>query len=227
MYFAGFSIPSLNPEIPVFLAIAYFTASNIRSVKRTLAVADADGGKVRPSTAPTSFVGKAVTHVHGLAFAAPQLVYLVSVPLSGFVQPGWMQRFSLPTCGMSGDKLACVRMLASVVLVGIVHVAMKRLFKQLGSQLHPIARRENSKIIKDGFYSIVRHPMYTQSLVQGLLCTVMLWSYIPLAGLPIMVLAVAAKIPIEEGIMLQDPSVADEYKAYKREVPYRILPYIW
>ncbi|EIW85943.1 hypothetical protein CONPUDRAFT_86144 [Coniophora puteana RWD-64-598 SS2] len=230
MYIAGFNVPfspATDMDIPVFLSLSYVTYRNIKAAKSSMARASTEGGKIKPNTLPTTFVGKAVSPIHALAFFVPQLAYLVSVPLSGFKQPGWMLRCSLPSYDLTVNQQAGIRLLATGILLGIARFTMARLFSQLGSQLHGISRRENSKVVKHGFYSIVRHPMYSCVLVQEVLYGAMFWSYIPLAALPITAAAFAIKMPIEEGFILNDESTAEEYKAYKKDVPYRILPYIW
>ncbi|EIW84680.1 hypothetical protein CONPUDRAFT_48846 [Coniophora puteana RWD-64-598 SS2] len=207
--------------------MAYVFLSGTRIHASLKKIADAQGGEIRKDSLPTSFLGRIVTPIHGLAFLLPQAAYLVGVPLSGFRQPDWMLRWALPSLNLTLGQKASVRLVASGMLVLVLHGFYKRIAKDLGDQWHTIGRRKNVKIVKHGVYSVVRHPMYTAVLIQQLLFGLMYWSYVPFATFGICSVAFAIKMPIEEDLIMQDASVADEYKVYKKEVPYRILPYLW
>ncbi|KAG1748692.1 hypothetical protein EDB19DRAFT_219903 [Suillus lakei] len=55
----------------------------------------------------------------------------------------------------------------------------------------------------------------------------MFWSYTPLVGLGIMTGAFAVKMPIEEDLIMKDPAIAGEYRAYMQKVPARVIPFLW
>ncbi|KAH0833436.1 hypothetical protein J3R83DRAFT_12550 [Lanmaoa asiatica] len=75
----------------------------------------------------------------------------------------------------------------------------------------------------------------------------MFWSYIPLAAFGIIAAAFAVKMPIEvcfrfptwlpaltsdswkiqEDMIQRDEGMKEEYGAYKKRVPARVIPYIW
>ncbi|KAG1772325.1 hypothetical protein EDD22DRAFT_965761 [Suillus occidentalis] len=88
-------------------------------------------------------------------------------------------------------------------------------------------RREKPRVVQTGPYAVVRHPLYTQMLMQQALAAVMFWSYAPLVGFGIIAGALSIKIPIEEDLILSDPAIATEYRAYMQKVPARVIPFLW
>lgn len=84
--------------------------------------------------------------------------------------------------------------------------------------------QENQKVIDTGLYGIVRHPMYSATLVlflsMGLvlgspISFVILLSYIPL---------IAKRMKNEEEVLLQG---LKGYEEYRRKVKYKVIPLIW
>ncbi|QRW12657.1 methylene-fatty-acyl-phospholipid synthase [Ceratobasidium sp. AG-Ba] len=126
--------------------------------------------------------------------------------------------------------------------------------QHLGSQWNYIGVRERPKLVNTGPYALVRHPMYTAvafywrtrtpqtslkraharpypmysfGILMDLVSAVMYWNWIPLAGAALTTVAFAIKIPMEEKLILNKKVLGDDYKQYRREVPSRIIPYIW
>lgn len=55
----------------------------------------------------------------------------------------------------------------------------------------------------------------------------MFWSYVPLIGGTIVAICFAVKMPIEEGLIEDDPKVGQAYREYRKQVPARIVPLLW
>ncbi|KAG2352917.1 hypothetical protein BDR07DRAFT_1228994, partial [Suillus spraguei] len=187
-------------------------------------VASAEAGSIR--TSPTSFIGKIITPIHDLPFFIPPVTYILCVTFNRFVQPAWMQRMSLPDTYLKHEDKVGLRVAACAATFVLIRFT-GRIFNHLGNQWHAIGRREKSRVIQTGPYAVVRHPLYTSVLIQGLLFTLMSWSYAPLVGFGITAGALAVKMPIEEDLIMQDPDVAAEYRAYMQRVPARVIPFIW
>lgn len=84
--------------------------------------------------------------------------------------------------------------------------------------------QENQKVIDTGLYSIVRHPMYTATILMFLAMPVVLGSLVALIlFLPYPAL-IAARIKNEEAVLEEG---LDGYADYKRRVKYRLIPFIW
>jgi protein-S-isoprenylcysteine O-methyltransferase Ste14 len=84
--------------------------------------------------------------------------------------------------------------------------------------------QENQKVIDTGLYGIVRHPMYSATVLMFLSMPLVLGSLpsfvIMLAYIPIIV----KRIKNEEVILLKG---LDGYADYCRKVRYRIIPFVW
>ncbi|KAG2342133.1 hypothetical protein BDR05DRAFT_365196 [Suillus weaverae] len=175
---------------------------------------------------PTSFVGQIVSPIQGLASFIPPLMYILCVTFNRFTQPAWMQYMSLPHNYLQHETEVALRIAAcasTFVLLRFIESA----FTHLGNQWHLIGRREKPKVVQTGPYAVMRHPLYTDMLIQEALFVLMFWSYAPLVGLGITAGAFAVKMPIEEDLIMMDPAVAAEYRAYMQRVPARVIPYLW
>jgi protein-S-isoprenylcysteine O-methyltransferase Ste14 len=83
---------------------------------------------------------------------------------------------------------------------------------------------ENQKVVDKGLYGVVRHPMYTSTLILFLSMPLILsspWSFvIMLLYIPIIV----KRIINEESVLSNE---LDGYAEYKQKVRYRLIPYLW
>ncbi|KAG2070435.1 hypothetical protein BDR04DRAFT_1076890 [Suillus decipiens] len=154
------------------------------------------------------------------------MTYILCVTFNRFVQPAWMQRMSLPDAYFTYENKVGLRVAACAATFVLMRF-IGRTAKHLGNQWHAIGRREKSRVVQTGPYAVVRHPGYASVLIQELLFALMSWSYAPLVGLGIIAGAFAVKMPIEEDLIMQDPGVAAEYRAYMQRVPARVIPFIW
>ncbi|KAG1884878.1 hypothetical protein F4604DRAFT_1918541 [Suillus subluteus] len=212
-YIAGLTNTALPSSAQTVEGLAVFTTFRylqyvISGIRAIAPVANAESGNIR--TTPTSFIGKIIYLIHDIPFLIPPVTYILCVPFNRFVQPAWMQRMSLPNTYFKHES------------------SLDAQLTHLGNQWHPIGRREKPRVVQTGPYAVVRHPAVHRSLlIQELLFTVMSWSYAPLVGLGIVAGAFAVKMPIEEDLIMQDPAIAVEYRAYMQKVPSRVIPFLW
>ncbi len=84
--------------------------------------------------------------------------------------------------------------------------------------------QEDQTVVDTGLYGIVRHPMYTATVLLFLSMPLVLNSLISfiimLAYIPIIV----KRIKNEEAVLEQE---LKGYKEYKQKVKYRLIPFIW
>ena len=84
--------------------------------------------------------------------------------------------------------------------------------------------QENQKVIETGLYGIVRHPMYSATIILFLSIPLILGSlisfFIMLAYIPI----IAIRINNEERVLEKG---LKGYKEYKQKVRYKLIPFIW
>ena len=84
--------------------------------------------------------------------------------------------------------------------------------------------QEGQKVVSTGLYGIVRHPMYTATLLMFLPMPLILqsfWGLIPFALYPAMI---AVRILNEEKVLTEG---LEGYAEYKARVKYRLIPFIW
>jgi len=84
--------------------------------------------------------------------------------------------------------------------------------------------QENQKVIDTGLYGIVRHPMYSATLILFLSMPLVLGS------LPAFVVFLAYPVIIAKRIRNEEKVLAeglDGYTDYQSKVRYRLIPYIW
>ncbi|KAG1720343.1 hypothetical protein EDB19DRAFT_1918036 [Suillus lakei] len=217
-YIAGLTLgPSSSSQalegLAVFTTFRYMQYI-ISGMRATASVANAEAGPIRST--PTSLIGKIISPIHGLAFFIPPVMYSLCVAFNRFVQPAWMQRMSLPHDYFQYETEVGLRV-AACASTFVVLRFVGRTSKHLGGQWHAIGRREKPKVVQTG----------SSVLIQGVLFTLMSWSYAPLVGLSITAAAFAVKMPIEEDLIMKDPAIAGEYRAYMQKVPARVIPFLW
>jgi protein-S-isoprenylcysteine O-methyltransferase Ste14 len=148
-----------------------------------------------------------------------KLVILLScvVYLGGFVVAGLDFRF-----GWSHLPLGLVIVASVIFLAGyamFIEVSRENIWLS-----RTIEVQDGQKVVSTGLYGIVRHPMYTASLLLFLSLPIILgslWSFfIFLLCIPILVL----RIHGEEKMLLKE---LDGYMEYRQKVRFRLMPFLW
>lgn len=80
------------------------------------------------------------------------------------------------------------------------------------------------KVITSGPYSVVRHPMYAGASVLMLFTPIALGSWVAVPFVLPLILVIVVRLLDEEKFLAAN---LPGYAAYRREVPYRFIPYIW
>ena len=84
--------------------------------------------------------------------------------------------------------------------------------------------QEGQKVIDTGLYGIVRHPMYSATLLLFLSMPLVLgsvWSFLIFLAYPFII---AARLKDEEKFLEEE---LEGYREYKEKVKYRLIPFIW
>jgi protein-S-isoprenylcysteine O-methyltransferase Ste14 len=84
--------------------------------------------------------------------------------------------------------------------------------------------QEDQRVIDTGLYGIVRHPMYSATLLLFLSMPLVLgsiWSFLIFLAYPWII---ASRIKHEETFLCKE---LPGYEAYRKKVKYRLIPYIW
>ena len=137
--------------------------------------------------------------------------------LAGFSVAGLNFRFNWYSLPKSVVLVACVVFLAGYTLYAIV-------LKQNTYLSRTIKVQENQKVIDKGLYSVVRHPMYSATLLLFLAIPLVLGSVYSFAVFLAYPILIISRIKSEEKLLEKE---LNGYKEYKQKVKYRLIPFIW
>ena len=137
--------------------------------------------------------------------------------LAGFIVAGLGVRFAwyaLPTGVVIG---------AAVVFL-VAYALYAEVLRENTYLSRTIQVQENQKVIDTGLYGIVRHPMYSVTLLLFLSMPLVLgsvYSFLIFLAYPVII---AKRIKHEEAFLEKE---LDGYRAYKQKVKYRLVPFVW
>ena len=83
---------------------------------------------------------------------------------------------------------------------------------------------QNQKVISSGLYGIVRHPMYTATILMFLAMPLVMGSWWAFLVMIPYVLAIVTRIKDEETLLTKE---LEGYQEYKEKVRWKLIPYIW
>ena len=84
--------------------------------------------------------------------------------------------------------------------------------------------QENQKVIDTGLYGIVRHPMYSSTILLFLSIPLVLGSLFSFLIFLVYPVIIVKRIKNEEQVLEQG---LEGYSEYKKKVKYRVIPFIW
>ena len=140
------------------------------------------------------------------------LMFLAGFTVAGLgVRFGW---YCLPTGVAIG---------AAVVFL-VAYILYAEVLRENTYLSRTIQVQENQKVIDTGLYGIVRHPMYSATLLLFLAMPVVLgsvYSFLIFLAYPFII---GKRIKHEEAFLEKE---LDGYREYKKKVKYRLIPFIW
>ena len=83
---------------------------------------------------------------------------------------------------------------------------------------------EGQKVVSTGLYGIVRHPMYTATILMFLAMPLVMESWWAFLVMIPYVLAIVTRIKDEETLLIKE---LEGYQEYKEKVRWKLIPYIW
>ncbi len=84
--------------------------------------------------------------------------------------------------------------------------------------------QENQKVIDTGLYGVIRHPMYSVTLILFLAMPLVLGSIFSFVIFLFYPFLIAKRIKNEEQVLEAE---LDGYADYKKKVKYRLIPFVW
>ena len=115
-----------------------------------------------------------------------------------------------------------------VIMASIVFLLAYVMYGEVLRENRYLARtvevEKDQKVIDTGLYGIVRHPMYTSTILLFLAIPLILGSLYSFIICLIYPIIISFRIKNEEAVLEKE---LDGYKQYKQKVKYRMLPFIW
>lgn len=137
--------------------------------------------------------------------------------LAAFITAGFNYRFNWMHFPKWVVYLGIVLFLASYAMFGEVLRENTYLSRTVEVQ-------ENQKVVDTGLYGIIRHPMYSATLILFLSMGLVLDSPISFLILLVYIPIIAKRIKNEEEVLEEG---LKGYKEYKQKVKNKVIPYIW
>ena len=137
--------------------------------------------------------------------------------LGGFVVAGLDYRFSWSYMPLP------VTVAASVLFV-VAYGLYAEVMRENAYLSRTIQVQEGQIVVDTGLYGIVRHPMYSATILLFLMFPLVLGSWyalIPLAFYPVII---SVRLLDEEKLLTEELA---GYSEYKQKVKYRLIPFIW
>lgn len=135
----------------------------------------------------------------------------------GFVLPGLGYRFGWYTLPHPVTLTA-----SAIFLIG--YCLFAEVLRENTYLSRTIEVQENQTVIDTGLYGIVRHPMYTATLLMFLSMPLILGSLYSLAVFLSYPFIIVLRIKKEEVLLEKE---LDGYQEYKQKVKYRLIPFVW
>ena len=114
--------------------------------------------------------------------------------------------------------------IGSTIVFLIAYILYAEVLKENTYLSRTIEVQKNQKVIDTGLYGIVRHPMYSATLLLFLSMPLVLgsiYSFLIFLAYP---LIIAKRIKEEEKFLEKE---LEGYREYKQKVKYRLIPFIW
>ena len=137
--------------------------------------------------------------------------------IAGFVLAGLDFRFNWIKIPMWISYVASGLFILSYVMFGFV-------LKQNAYLSRTIKVEENQSVVDTGLYGIVRHPMYSATLILFLSMPLILGSIISFFVFLLYPVLIIVRIINEEKVLEKE---LKGYVEYKKKVKYRLIPFIW
>lgn len=136
---------------------------------------------------------------------------------AGFIIAGLNHRFNWIT-------LPNIIVIISSIIFLLSYMLYAEVLRENVFLSRTIEVQKNQKVIDKGLYGIVRHPMYLATIFLFLSMPLMLGSFISFLIFLVHPFIIAKRIKNEEQILEKE---LKGYKAYKKKVKYKLIPFVW
>ena len=139
---------------------------------------------------------------------------------------GWMVLIGLDArrYGWSHVPVGLQVVGAGLIALGMLLICQIFRFNTFAAPQLRIQAERAHRVVTEGPYRIVRHPMYAASILYLLGMPLLLGSWWGVVAVPVIVAGLALRIRREEGMLRQELSGYEDYAA---RVRYRLVPGLW
>jgi protein-S-isoprenylcysteine O-methyltransferase Ste14 len=137
--------------------------------------------------------------------------------IAGFIVAGLTHRFGWYTPGKG-------MVIVGTVLFLIAYALYAEVLRENTFLSRTIEVQENQTVVDTGLYGIVRHPMYSATILLFLSIPLVLGSVFSFAIFLVYPFIIAKRIKNEEELLEKE---LKGYKEYKEKVKYRLIPFVW
>ena len=135
----------------------------------------------------------------------------------GFVISGLNYRYSV-------IFLPRIVVIISSILFVISYIMYAEVLRENSYLSRTIEVHKGQKVIDSGLYGIVRHPMYSATIIMFLMIPLILNSILSLIIFLVYPFIIIKRLKSEEEYLKDN---LNGYKTYMKKVKYRLIPYIW
>lgn len=137
--------------------------------------------------------------------------------IGGFIVAGLDFRFGWSTVSAPVCTVASVLFLLAYVLYGEV-------MRENAYLSRTIKVEAGQTVVDTGLYGIVRHPMYTATILLFFMIPIILGSWYALIVFAAYPVIIIVRLKDEEALLTRELA---GYAEYKQKVKYRLLPFLW
>ena len=137
--------------------------------------------------------------------------------LAGFIVAGLNYRFHWHVL----PKGVCIGAAVAFLFAYVIYAEVLRENTYLS---RTIEVQENQKVISTGLYGIVRHPMYSATLLLFMVMPLVLGSIISFVIFLAYPIIISKRIKDEEKLLSEE---LEGYREYQKKVKYKLIPFVW
>ena len=145
------------------------------------------------------------------------IIYSGLMFILGFIVAGLNYRFSW-------IMIPDIVVIIASLLFMISYILYAEVLRENTYLSRTIKVQKDQKVVDTGLYSIVRHPMYSVTIILFLTMPLILGSIISFIIFLIYSFIIFKRIDNEERVLEKE---LKGYKEYKRKVKYRLIPFVW
>ena len=114
--------------------------------------------------------------------------------------------------------------IASAVVFLVGYILYAEVLRENTYLSRTVKVQENQKVVDTGLYGVVRHPMYSATILLFLAMPLVLGSLVAFVVFLIYPVLIVLRIKDEEKLLEKE---LEGYTDYKKKVKYRLIPFIW